>query len=120
MRAAKNKYVVIQWIDGRWKPITKKRENFREHLEEFNDLNDTAHLHEPPHYYKSIHVCWLDDLKYWEGPHDEAPLQLNTQLDPKDAREVRKFQKYLAARQKYGEAVLLKRKFWRKYLGLEG
>ncbi len=117
MKPVKNTWVVIQWVDGKWKQVTKKCSNFREHMEEFEDLRDTAHLHDIPHHYKSIHVCWLDDIMNWDPPYETQQALL--QLTPNDAREVRKFQKYLAARQKYGEAVLLKRPFWRKYLGLE-
>lgn len=147
MKPVKNRYVVIEWVGSMWKPCTKKRDNFREHIAEFEELVDVAWLHEPPKYYKSIHVCWLDDIANWDPPFD-APRETITcppgldkvlskhtraaafdltafgaaempNLSPSDQREVRHFKRYLIARQRYGDAVLLKRKFWRKYLGLE-
>lgn len=38
------------------------------------------------------------------------------QLNPHDRAELRKFRKYVTMRAKYGDATLMKRKFWRKYL----
>ena len=38
------------------------------------------------------------------------------QLNPHDRAELRKFRKYVTMRAKYGDATLMKRMFWRKYL----
>lgn len=124
MRPVKNKWLVIQWVNGRWKPVTKPCHNFEEHRLEFEELRDTAFLHEPPRHYLSIHKCWLDDIANWDGPNGEEPGLFNldseiAKLNPHDRREFRKFQRYLSARNKYGDEVLLKRPFWRKYLGLD-
>lgn len=118
-------WLVIRWDGKKWKRHTKVESSFVEHMEDFNALRDTAHMHEPPInplIYKSIHTCWLSDIKDWENPFDEhkhlhSPEEIA--LTPNDARELRHFKKYLVARQRYGDAVLLKRKFWRKYLGVD-
>lgn len=154
-------WLVIMWTGQKWKRRTKINKNFMSHVEEFNALRTAAPLLDPPVnplYYKSIHTCWLTDIKDWESPEDEAAnlaspekesidvppsltatvekLALKTQVDilcfgaadmseqyqalnSHDKSELRKFIKYLRARQKYGDAVLLKRRFWRRYLGVD-
>jgi hypothetical protein len=134
-------WLVIMWNGKRWVKHSPMNSNFREHLEDFNALVDTAHMHEPPidaRIYKSIHECWLDDISNWDNPLIEGEITLDqvmqelesdrtkpdfaeqiTGLCFKDRLHVSHFAKYLRVRQKYGDEVLLKRKFWRRYLGVD-
>jgi len=145
-KLARNEWCMVLWQGpAGWNMIKgTKSTNFNEHVEAFKQRAALS----PPGHVKSIHVCWLDDIANWDSPEEDVKVEIDgnkvnvamkvrlglqegarpfspdfgveiDKLSDHDRREYRKFLKFLRARQKYGEAVLLKRKFWRRYLGIE-
>lgn len=125
-KPVKSEWVIIRWDGQAWRkdPKTVSR-NIHHHQEAVR----LAKLASPdPRLVVSIHTCWLPDIHTWESPYEGTPgmasaeQRLNDQiakLSPHDRREYRKFLKFLTVRAKFGVEVLMKRPFWRKYLGLE-
>jgi len=109
MSGVKYEWVVIEWHGpAGWEVVSKKTGDFKEHMAQVAERRKNS----PPGHVKSIHVCWLDDVRNWDGPEDVV-LSLHDRL------EVKHFKKFLELKEKYGMEVLEKRPYWRKYLGLE-